>query len=355
MKKFVLFAVIILLASTASFAEVDEFFDTVNYKGAFGTSDWASGWTALSQYGLLAQPTTAGAQVVTVTDADIPANATVYWTADKTYLLDGRVFVDAGAVLNIEAGTVIKGKPGQGENASALIVARGGKIYAEGTATNPIIFTSENDDINNPTIPAANESGLWGGVILLGNAVINVPGGETNIEGIPTTESRGLYGGSDDDDCSGVLRYVSIRHGGTEIGEGNEINGLTLGAVGRGTLVSHVEVWSNNDDGFEWFGGTVKCDHLIAAFCKDDAFDFDQGFRGKLQFLFAIQADSTGDHCGEHDGAPADFVDSTPFSHPVIYNATYLGAGKNGTSGKNLFKLRENFGGEYINSIFGDY
>jgi len=165
----------------------------------------------------------------------------------------------------------------------------------------------------------------------------------------PTTEPRGLHGGNDDDNCSGVLRYVTIRHGGTEIGEGNEINGLTLGAVGRGTLISHVEVWSNNDDGFEWFGGTVKCDHLIAAFCKDDAFDFDQGFRGKLQFLFAIQADSTGDHCGEHDGAPADFVDSTPFSHPVIYNATYLGAGKTGTSGKNLFKLRENFGGEYIN------
>ncbi|OGC10255.1 hypothetical protein A2V82_06980, partial [candidate division KSB1 bacterium RBG_16_48_16] len=333
----------------------DDFFARVNYKGAFGSSNWAAGWTALSHYGILAQPTQPTGATVTVADADIPANADVYWTADKTYLLNGRVFVDDGATLNIEAGTVIKGMPGQGENASALIVARGGSIYAEGTGLNPIIFTGESDDLGNPLIPAANEVGLWGGLIVLGKARINAPGGETNIEGIPTTEPRGLYGGNDDNDGSGVIRYVSIRHGGIEIGEGNEINGLTLGGVGRGTIISNVEVWSNKDDGFEWFGGTVCCDHLIAAFCKDDAFDHDEGLRTKMQFLFAILADSVGDHCGEHDGAPASFVSSEPFAHPVIYNATYLGAGETGEAGSRILRLRENWGGEYKNCIFGDY
>ncbi|MBN1465991.1 T9SS C-terminal target domain-containing protein, partial [candidate division KSB1 bacterium] len=345
----------ILMIAATSFSQHNDFLTQVNYKGAFGLSNWAADWSALSHYGIMAPQTTPGADVVSVRDSDIAAGATIYWTADKTYLLEGRVFVDAGAVLNIQAGTVIKGKPGQGKNASALIVARGGKIYAEGTPTRPIIFTAESDDLNNPLVPAANEVGLWGGLIILGKARINQPAGETNIEGIPTTEPRGMYGGQDDDDCSGVLRYVSIRHGGTEIGEGNEINGLTLGGVGRGTVISHVEVWSNKDDGFEWFGGTVNCDHLVAAFCKDDAIDIDEGFRGKLQFIFAIQADSTGDHLGEHDGAPADFVAQEPKAYPVIYNATYLGAGVNGSAGQRIFRLRENFGGEYKNCIFGDY
>lgn len=355
MKGFLRLGLVLSLLVIVSSVSAQNSLTQVNYKGAFGLSNWAADWSALSHYGFMAMQTEPGTEVVTVTDAGIQPGAMVYWTADKTYLLEGRVFVDDGAVLNIEAGTVIKGKPGQGENASALIVARGGKIYAEGTPSKPIIFTAESDDINNPTVPAANEVGLWGGVIILGKARINQPAGETNIEGIPTTEPRGMYGGQDDDDCSGVLKYVSIRHGGTEIGEGNEINGLTMGGVGRGTVISHVEVWSNKDDGFEWFGGTVNCDHLVAGFCKDDAIDFDEGYRGKLQFIFAIQADSTGDHLGEHDGAPADFVTQEPKSYPVIYNATYLGAGQNGSAGKRILRLRENFGGEYKNSIFGDF
>jgi len=341
----------------ASYPADDEFFERVNYKGAFGSTNWAAGWTALSQYGFLASATVPGSsgKVIEVTDADIAPNSRVYWTADNTYLLKGRVFVDDGAVLNIEAGTVIKGAPGEKENASALIVARGGKIYAEGTGLNPIILTSENDDLTNPLVPSWDAKGLWGGVILLGRARINQPAGEATIEGIPTTDPRGLYGGNDDDDCSGVLKYVSIRHGGTEIGEGNEINGLTMGAVGRGTTISHVEVFSNLDDGFEWFGGTVNCDHLIAAFCGDDGIDIDEGLRNKMQFLFVIQADSTGDTCGEHDGAPGDFTAQEPKTYAQIYNATYLGAGKNSASGKTVLRLREAWGGMYKNSIFGDY
>ena len=354
--KYVLLISTLMLGVNGLFAAADEYLDQVNYKGAFGGSNWAAGWTGLSTYGYFPLQGAVAQNLVTVTDDDIQAGETVVWTADNTYLLDGRVFVDDGATLVIEAGTVIKGKAGQGENASVLIVAKGGKIFAEGTPCNPIIFTSENDDLSNPTVPPAYEKGLWGGVIILGDARINTPTGSNNIEGIPTTEPRGIYGGTNDDDCSGVLRYVSIRHAGTEIGEGNEINGLTMGGVGRGTVISHVEVFANKDDGFEWFGGAVNCDHLIAAFCGDDAFDIDEGLRNKMQFLFAIETDSTGDHCAEHDGAPESSVaTATPDCDVHVYNATYLGGGASGSNGDQLMRLREKWGGMYKNSIFGDY
>ena len=348
--------VILLLFVPIVLAASDNFYDQVPYKGAFGLTNWAEGWTALSQYGFLKETDTTNPDVITITDDDIAPGQTVYWNADHTYLLDGFVFVEDGAVLNIEAGTVIKGKSGQGENASALIIARGGKIYAEGTAQKPIIFTAESDDINDPYDIPIGTTNLWGGVIILGKAKVNLATGTGQIEGIPPTEPRGAYGGTDDDDNSGVLRYVSIRHGGTDIGEGNEINGLTLGAVGRGTTIEYIEVSNNNDDGFEWFGGTVNCRYLISAFNADDAFDFDEGYRGKLQFLFAIQAEDTGNRCGEHDGG-REPEDGLPYAHPVIYNATYLGSGMNSTNPENdhLFKIRDNWGGEYHNCIFGDF
>jgi len=352
--KLKLLSVVTILLMTLSPLMADDFFEGVSYKGAFGPSNWAEGWTALEHYGFFT-PTEAGKTVVTVTDADIPAGATVFWTADNVYLLDGRVFVDPGATLYIEAGTIVKGKPGTGESASALIVSRGAKIFAEGTATSPIIFTGQDDDVADPVDIPFDQSELWGGLIILGNAPINVAAGFNNIEGIPA-EPRAEYGGPDADDNSGVLRYVSIRHGGIEIGEGNEINGLTMGGVGRGTTIDYVEVFSNKDDGFEWFGGTVNCKHLIAAFCKDDAFDHDEGLQCKMQFLFCLQGETTGDCCGEHDGAPSSDVAAEPKAYPVIYNATYLGSGKGGTSdGERVLRLRENWGGEYNNSIFGDY
>ncbi len=163
---------------------------------------------------------------------------TVTWTKEREYVLEGLVFVNGGQVLTIEAGTVIRFRPGQAENASALVVARGGKIIARGTPDDPIIFTSENDDLNGSV--EKEEKGLWGGLIILGNAPVNVRGGEERVEGIPIFEPRGIFGGDDEDDDSGVLRYVSIRHGGTNIGEGNEINGLTLGGVGRKTEIDFV-------------------------------------------------------------------------------------------------------------------
>ena len=269
------------------------------------------------------------------------------FTSDKVWILNKLVFVNAGQTLKIEAGTVIKGKPGQGENASALIVARGATIIAEGTSTKPIIFTAEADQLNGNI--ARTDRGLWGGVIILGSAKINTIPFKMNIEGIPTTESRGEYGGTNDNNNSGIFKYVSIRHGGTNIGADNEINGLTMGAVGSGTTIEYIEVFANNDDGYEWFGGTVNTKYLISAYCKDDAFDWDQGFTGKGQFWLAVQDPDAGDRMGELDGAD-DPEDGIPFGGGQVYNATFIGRGI--AAGEKVMTFRANGGGEFYNGIF---
>src|SRR5690606_39227492 len=171
-----------------------------------------------------------------------------------------------------------------------------------------------------------DDRGLWGGVILLGRASLNVAGGEEQIEGLPESDVRGTYGGDDDDDDSGVMRYVSIRHGGARIAPDNEINGLTMGGVGRGTTIEHVEVFANQDDGFEWFGGTVNTRYLVAAFCGDDSFDYDEGFRGKGQFWFALQAGDDAGSGGEFDGGTTP-EDGQPYAIPTVYNMTLIGSG----------------------------
>ncbi|MFA8450399.1 MAG: hypothetical protein ACEPOW_06875 [Bacteroidales bacterium] len=276
---------------------------------------------------------------------------------EYTYILDGLVFVNNNQNLNIEAGTIIKGKSGQERDASALIVARGGKIFAEGTSTNPIIFCSESDNthydhikkqiIQGTNIPY-NSRGLWGGIIILGKGKTNNATTEKSIEGIPTEESRGKYGGNNDNDNSGIIKYVSIRNGGTDIGQGNEINGLTMGAVGSKTIIDYVEVIGNKDDGFEWFGGTVNCKHLISAYNGDDSYDYDESFRGYGQFWIAIQGENIGERIGEHDGAPKDNRLGKPYAIPHIYNVTYIGGGND----SDLILFRDNAGGFYHNSIF---
>ena len=299
-------------------------------------------------------PMTAMAATVNVTDNDILAGQTVNWTSDNTYILDGFVFVDDGAILNIEAGTVIKGKSGQGEDASALIIARGGKIFAQGTAQSPIIFTGEADDVTRIDDIDPLSTKLWGGLIILGKATNNAPGGEGHVEGIPETEPRGAWGGDDDEDNSGVLRYVSIRHGGSIIGANNEINGLSLGAVGSGTTIEYVEVFSNADDGFEFFGGTVQAKYLASIFNQDDSFDTDEGFRGKGQFWFALQSDQPelADCLTEQDGGTSP-EDALPWSQPILYNLTLIGCGKTGptTSSQLGMNLRDNTAGTWANSI----
>jgi hypothetical protein len=274
---------------------------------------------------------------------------TTTWTPGKQYLLDGLVFVNDGQTLTIEAGTVIRGKTGQGEQASALIVARGAKIIAQGTAENPIIFTCENDDLVG-SVPLKTK-GLWGGIIILGNANLNIEGNEMQIEGIPYYESRGVFGGTDDDDNSGILEYVSIRHGGTDIGEGNEINGLTLGGVGRGTTIEFVEIIATKDDGIEFFGGTVGCKFIVSAFNEDDAFDYDLGYSGYGQFWLAIQDPGEGDLVLESGGGQDPEL-GLPYSLPVLYNGTFIGRGSHITN--HLVQFNQNAGGRLVNSLFLD-
>ncbi len=271
---------------------------------------------------------------------------TVTWSKDKEYVIEGFVFVNDGQTLTIEPGTIVRFTAGEGENASALIVSRGGKIIAEGTADEPIIFTAESDDLILST--ETSKRGLWGGLIILGNAPINVKGGEAAIEGIPFSEPRSVFGGPDENDDSGVLKYVSIRHGGTNIGDGNEINGLTLGGVGSKTIIDYVEIISNEDDGVEIFGGTVNLKHMVVSGCGDDAFDYDLGWSGNGQFWLAVQSANLGDQIIEAGGG-TDPVIGTPNSLPNIFNVTLVGNGNNGDGG--CVRFFNYAGGVMANSV----
>lgn len=277
---------------------------------------------------------------------DGSGTGTVTWTKDNEYLLEGFVFVNDGQTLTIEPGTVIRFRPGKGENASALIVSRGAHIYAEGTSSEPIIFTAESDDLNGSVDDS--ETSLWGGLIVLGDAPINIEGGEASIEGIPLAEPRGIYGGYTENDNSGILKYISIRHGGTNIGDGNEINGLTLGGVGNETQIDYVEIISNEDDGVEIFGGTVNLKHMVVSGCGDDAFDYDLGWTGNGQFWLALQSSNLGDNVVEAGGG-VDPVNGVPYSIPNIFNATFIGNANSGEGAS--VKFNNNAGGIIANSI----
>lgn len=232
------------------------------------------------------------------------------WVANTEYTIAGKVVVNDGVTLTIEPGTIIKGAAGSGTLASALIVERGGKIMAEGTADAPIIMTTVDDNISMGQLVGTNldetQRGQWGGLIILGKAPISARSGtEALIEGLPPDDTFGTYGGDDASDDSGVIRYVSIRHAGTSIGEGNEINGLTLGGVGSGTIIEHVEVVANLDDGIECFGGTVDITNALVWAQGDDAYDLDQSYSGTIDnFVYIAGIDS--DHGLEIDGPEAD-------------------------------------------------
>lgn len=242
--------------------------------------------------------------------SNITTNTT--WETGKIYVLGGRIAVTAGNTLTIEPGVVIKGEVGSGSNATSLVIARGAKINAVGTASSPIIFTTIADELAPGEVASPNLepnlAGLWGGLIILGNAQGSFAGDvtEIQIEGIPASDTNGLYGGTANDDDSGVLRYVSIRHGGANIGEGNEINGLTLGGVGSSTVIENVEVIGNQDDGIEFFGGTVNVTNAIVWNAGDDAIDTDQAWAGTLDNFIVITGSET-DHALEIDGPEGSF------------------------------------------------
>jgi len=247
------------------------------------------------------------------------------WTSNNIYVLNQKVVVSSGVVLTIQAGTIIKGTEGTGSLASALIVAQGGKLNAVGTATEPIIFTSINDNIEIGQTAGTNldetNSGLWGGLIVLGYAPSSFSGDVevVQIEGIPADDTFGLYGGTDASDNSGVYQYISIRHGGALIGEGNEINGLTLGGVGSGTVIENIEVVANVDDGIEFFGGTVNASNLLVWAQGDDALDIDQAYSGTIDNAVVILG-ANSDHAFEIDGP-----EGTTTGSFTLKNATIVG------------------------------
>lgn len=315
---------------------------------------------------LLAAPL-APAATIQVT-ANIAGNVT--WYATNEYILNGKIYALSNATLTIEPGTVIKGKtgtPGDPNTISALFITRDAKIFAEGTRTRPIIFTSDQDDVNDPEDLPLYQRGLWGGLALFGKTALNTALDTTGnaatpkydlFEGLPDLQINGQYvhryGGNDDNDNSGVLRYVSIRHAGFKITTDKELNGLTLACVGRGTTIDHVEIYAAADDGAEFFGGTVNTKYLVSAFNDDDGFDVDQGYRGMNQFLFVIQEPGVKDQGGEWNGDPKELVVSNaPFANFEIYNATFIGAGTN-TTGNRGWQVRDYAAPKVHNSIITD-
>jgi hypothetical protein len=223
--------------------------------------------------------------------------------------------VRTGAKITIEPCTTIVGDKA---TLGTLIIDPGAKIIAEGAADEPIVFTSQ--------APAGDrQAGDWGGVIVLGKAPINVPGGKANVEGLnPTMETQ--YGGSVPDDDSGILKYVRIEFAGILLSQNNEVNGLTFGGVGSKTQVDYVQVRHTLDDCFEFFGGTVNAKHLVCSFNQDDGFDWDLGYTGKLQFL-VLQQDPTfpDDTNGFESDNDAMGTTNMPISNPTIYNVTLIG------------------------------
>ncbi|MGE3630101.1 MAG: hypothetical protein AB7P00_09315 [Sandaracinaceae bacterium] len=257
------------------------------------------------------------------------------WSCPNLYVLQGAVFVTNGAVLTIDAGVEVLGDT-SGANAASLIVTRGSRIEANGTAAAPIVFSSGANI-------GSRASGDWAGVALLGSATTNtgndcsIPGAcmagtgdffEKNIEGIPVTDVRGFYGGDDDSSSCGTLRYVRIEFAGRELSPNNELNGLTLGACGSGTTISHVQVHRGKDDAIELFGGTANLDHIVLTGASDDSLDFDEGWRGNAQFVVIHQYPSLGDRGIESDNLGSNEA-AEPRTEANLWNFTMIGTSDN--------------------------
>ncbi len=277
---------------------------------------WTDAWTNWNP-----QTTVYPASNVNISGS-ITVNTT--WTSNNVYLLQGIVYVNSGVTLTIQPGTIIKGDDATAN--SSLIVTRGAKLIADGTQCNPIVFTSEK-------AAGARAKGDWGGVIILGNAKHNL-GTNNLIEGTSAAEPRNFHGGNDDNDNSGIIRYVRIEFGGFVFAANSEINGLTMGSVGRGTVVDYVQTSFINDDGFEWFGGSVNCKHLVSYRNLDDDFDTDNGFSGTVQYCLGVKDPTIADNpaVSTSEGWESD-NDATgtnealqPKTSAKFYNVTQIGA-----------------------------
>lgn len=289
-----------------------------NYRGAFAPAPeamWTDNWTNWDP-----QNASYGAPTVNVTGV-ITTNTT--WTKNNVYLLQGTVFVDSLVTLTIEAGTVVRGDANT--VISALVIQRGAKIIANGTPCNPIVFTSSK-------AIGARVKGDWGGLIIEGRAPNNL-GTEVPIEGIGATNLRARHGGNIPNDNSGSLTYARIEFAGFVIAANNEMNSLTMGSVGSGTTINHIQASFGMDDAFEWFGGSVNCQHLVAYRTLDDDFDTDNGYSGTVQFALGVKdpavsdapAVSTSEGWESDNNGTAPFT-ITPKTSAKFYNVTQIGA-----------------------------
>ena len=231
------------------------------------------------------------------------------WVSTNYYVLRGAVFVRNAATLNIQAGTRVIGESG---SVGTLIVERGGRLIAIGTAQAPVVFTSDQP------IGRRNR-GDWGGLIINGRAPINLEGGEGAGEG-----DTGVYGGTDPNDNSGVLRYVRVEFSGIEFSPDNELNGIAFQGVGRGTQVDHVQAHMSRDDALEWFGGNVDGKYLVTSNAADDSIDWTFGWTGRLQFVAVTQRGDDADNGIEADDNEFN-NNALPRSNPQIYNLTMCG------------------------------
>ena len=330
MKKFYTLAALALLSISTSAQTA--FWTATSYKGAFpvtdgltGTSsnDWTAGWANWDP-----QITPYPAATTTIS-ANITTNTT--WTSGNTYLLVGNIAVTPGNTLTIQPGTVIRGDKA---SKACLIITKGAKINAQGTVTNPIVFTSGESSRN----PAD-----WGGIVLLGNGIINTACAtctstpRTNyIEGFATTFPEILYGGTDNTDNSGIMTYCRIEFAGVALSStpNSELNGLTMGGVGSGTTLDHIQVSFGGDDAFEWFGGAVNAKYLIAFRCLDDDFDTDFGFSGRIQFGLVVRDKDISDAAGDSNGFESDNFSTglgrLPITNAIFSNITCVGPKRNG-------------------------
>ncbi len=274
-----------------------------------------------------------GLRVAEVSGAITGARA---FSADTTYILQGIVTVDSGAVLTVEPGTLILGDVNV--QPTALIVRRGGRIVADGTASEPIVFTSSAPE-------GQRASGDWGGVVINGFSICNFPADQCVGEG-----SSGQYGGDILDDDSGTLRYVRIEYAGFEISFGNELNGLTLNGVGSGTTIEYVQSHYGLDDGIEWFGGTVNARYLVVTGANDDSFDYSTGWQGYGQFWIVQQDPANGADNGFEVDNNEDDYSATPLTSPTIYNVTMVGA-NDPDEGDTGLLMRRGTAGEVRNVI----
>lgn len=278
------------------------------------------------------------------------------WDSDQT--LTGQYYVLPGVTLTIEAGVTVSFTyhnnniddvgaiitlPADSENFDTPRAS--GRLVAEGTSNNPIVFTSAR---------SSKQPGDWGGIVLAGEGVNNIEGGKGEVEGLPDAIQ---YGGTNNADDSGILKYVRIEYVGFSFVEGSELNGLSMYSVGSGTTLEYIQVYKCTDDGFEWFGGSVNAKYLISAFNDDDSFDMDEGWNGKGQYWLAVQT-AGADNGFESDGRKT--LGSGNATSPTLYNVTMVGLKQDGSTkdaeDKNYgMRLREEFEGELENFIISDF